>query len=238
VRRVNDPRFVKEQYADEQNLAARKSIYEDAEGPDAREVAFAALAEARPRRVLEVGGGEGELAERIVNELGADLVGIDQSARMVEIQRSKGIDARVGTVEELRFADGEFDLAVAAWMLYHVPDPHRALAELARVLRPGGRLVAVANGYDHLGELWDLMGRDRAYRREIFGRETGEEWLLRSFARVERRDADGWVTLDEDAVRRYVSSWSDLGSVRDVPPVPEPLRVRRVCSIFVAHTAA
>ena len=86
--------------------------------------------------MLEVGGGEGELAARIVDELGAELVGIDQSERMVEIQRSKGVDARVGTVEELPFADGEFDLAVAAWMLYHVPDPHRALAELARVFVP------------------------------------------------------------------------------------------------------
>ena len=188
--------------------------------------------------MLEVGGGEGELAERIVNELGADLVGIDQSERMVEIQRSKGIDARVGTGEELPFAHGEFDLAVAAWMLFHVPDPHGALAELARVLRPGGRLVAVGNGYDHLGELWDLMGRDRAFRLEIFGRENGEEWLLRSFAGVERRDADGWVTLDEDAVRRYVASWADLGSLENVPPVPEPIRVQRICSIFVAHTAA
>lgn len=201
-------------------------------------MAFQAIAEASPRRVVEVGGGEGELAERIVNELDVELVGIDQSERMVEIQRSKGIDARVGTAEELPFADGQFDLVVAAWMLYHVPDPHRAIAELARVLLPGGRLVAVTNGYEHLGELWDLMGRDREYRREIFGRETGEEWLLRSFATVERRDADGWVTLDEDAVRRYVSSWSDLGSMHDVPPVPEPLRVRRVCSVFVAHTAA
>ncbi|HEY8628592.1 MAG TPA: class I SAM-dependent methyltransferase [Gaiellaceae bacterium] len=237
MRRVDDREFVKEQYASEQNLALRKTIYDSSEGPDAREVAFQAIAEVRPGRVLEVGGGEGELAERIVGELGAKLVGIDQSERMVEIQRSKGIDARVGTAEELPFADGEFDLAVAAWMLYHVPDPHRALAELARVLRPGGRLVAVANGYDHLGEPWDLMGRDRAYRREIFGRETGEVWLRRSFPHVERRDADGWVTLDEAAVRRYVSSWSDLGREQDVPPVPEPLRVRRVCSVFVAETA-
>jgi ubiquinone/menaquinone biosynthesis C-methylase UbiE len=206
----------------------------DAEGPDAREVAFAALAEARPRRVLEVGGGEGELAERIVNELRAKLVGIDQSERMVEIQRSKSLDARVGDVQELPFADGEFDAAVAAWMLYHVPDPHRAVAELARVLRPGGRLVAVGNSIEHLAELWDLMGRDREYRRQVFGRESAEEWLLRSFARVERHDVDGWVTMEEEAVRRYVRSWSDLGSEHDVPPLDEPLRVRRACSVFVA----
>jgi len=237
MRRINDPRFVREQYADEDNLAARKSIYVDAEGPDAREVAFSALAEARPRRVLEVGGGEGELAERIVTELGAELVGIDQSERMVEIQRSKGLDARVGDAEQLPFADGEFDVAVAAWMLYHVPDPHRAIAELARVLRPGGRLVAVGTSYDHLGELWDLMGRDREYRRELFGRETGEEWLSRSFDRVERRDVDGSVTMDADAVRRYVSSWPDLGSAVEIPTLSEPLCVRNACSVFVAETA-
>jgi SAM-dependent methyltransferase len=238
VRYVDNPDVVREQYATEENLAARKSVYASAEGPDARDDAFAAVAEASPRRVLEVGGGEGELAERIVHELGTELVGIDQSERMVEIQRSKGIDARVGDAQDLPFADGEFDVAVAAWMLYHVPDPHRAIAGLARVLRAGGRLVAVANGYEHLAELWDLMGRDRTYRREVFGRETGEEWLRRSFAHVERRDVDSWVVMDEDAVRRYVGSWSELGRARDVPLLPEPIRVRRICSIFVAYTAA
>ena len=237
MRYVDDPRIVREQYATEDNLAARKSVYANAEGPDARDDAFAVIAEANPRRVLEVGGGEGELAERIVSELGPELVGIDQSERMVEIQRSKGIDARVGDVQDLPFADGEFDLAVAAWMLYHVPDPHRALAELARVLRPGGRLVAVGTAYDHLAELWDLMGRDRGYRHELFGRENGEEWLRRSFAHVARRDVDSWVTMDEDAIRRYVGSWSELGTVHDVPPLAEPLRVRRACTVFVAETA-
>ncbi len=239
MRRIDDERFVKEQYASERNLALRKAVWAatDSEGEDAREGAFQAIVEARPRRVVEVGGGEGELAERIVAELGAELVGIDQSERMVEIQRTKGIDARVGNAEELPFADGEFDVAVAAWMLYHVPDPHRAIAELARVLRPGGRLVAVANGYEHLAELWDLMGRDRGYRLEVFGRETGEEWLRGSFDSVKRRDVDRWVTLDEAAVREYVSSWPGLGTAWEVPPLREPLRVRAAVSVFVAETS-
>ena len=87
--RIDDQAFVRDQYETEDNLAARKAAYANAEGPDAREVLFDAVAEGRPERVLEVGGGEGEVAERIVRELGAELVGIDQSERMVEIQRGK-----------------------------------------------------------------------------------------------------------------------------------------------------
>ena len=99
---IDDAEFVREQYATEENLRARKSAYENAEGDDAREFVFAAVADAKPQKVLEVGGGEGELAERIRNELGAEVIGIDQSERMVEIQRGKGIDARVGTSRSSR----------------------------------------------------------------------------------------------------------------------------------------
>ena len=63
----------------------------------------------------------------------------------------------LGDVQELPFPDGTFDAAVAAWMLYHVPDRDRAISELARVLRPGGRLVAITNGRDHLAELWHAV---------------------------------------------------------------------------------
>ena len=234
--RLDDAAFVREQYASEENLAARKAAYATAEGPDAREVLFAAIAEAEPARVLEVGGGEGELAERIVRELGTDLVGLDQSERMVEIQRAKGIDARVGDVQELPFDDADFDVAVAAWMLYHVPDLDRALAELARVLRPGGRLVAVTNSVEHLRELHELAGRDPSERDFTFRRENGEELLLRHFARVERRDADGWVTFDDASLRSYAASWeSPLRRILDQPPLERPLRARRASTIFVAE---
>ena len=156
---LNDPDLVRVQYADEANLGARKAIYADAEGPDVRELALRAVGEIAPQSVLEVGGGEGELAGRIVRELGAELVLVDQSERMVEISRSRGLDARVGDVQALPFADESFDCAVAAWMLYHAADVNLAVAELARVLRPGGRLVAVTNGAGHLAELRELAGR-------------------------------------------------------------------------------
>jgi len=114
TQRIDEAAFVRAQYEREENLRARKAAYANAEGDDPREFAFEAVAEAEPQRVLEVGGGEGELAERIRAELGAEVIGIDQSERMVEIQRSKRIDARVGDVQNLPFDDGEFDVVVAA----------------------------------------------------------------------------------------------------------------------------
>jgi SAM-dependent methyltransferase len=234
---IDEAAFVRAQYETEDNLRARKSAYVNAEGDDPREFAFEAVAEADPRRVLEVGGGEGELAERIRDELGIGVTAIDQSERMVEIQQSKGIDARVGDVQELPFADGEFDVVVAAWMLYHVPDLDRGLAEIARVLRPGGRLVAVTNAIDHLQELWELAGRETSLRTFTFRSENGEESLRRHFASVTRRDARGWTTMDEDLVRGFGASWADLGSLVSAGPFDEPLRVRRHSTVFVAETA-
>ncbi len=141
---LTDPDVVRREYATEDGLAARASVYgreEFGEG-DARRTALDAIAEVAPRRVLEVGCGRGEFAERLVAELDVDVVAIDQSERMVELTRARGIDARVADVQALPFGDGEFDCVVANWMLYHVPDLDRGLAEVARVLRPEGRLVA------------------------------------------------------------------------------------------------
>jgi len=237
TRPVDDAAFVRAQYETEDNLRARKAAYANAEGDDPREFAFEAVAAAHPKRALEVGGGEGELAERIRDELGAVVVGVDQSERMVEIQRSKGIDARVGDVQELPFAAGEFDVVVAAWMLYHVPDLDRGLAEIARVLKLSGRLVAVTNALDHLEELWDLAGRATSFGKFTFRSENGEESLRRHFASVSRRDALGWTTMDDEAIRRFAGSWADLGTLVTALPLDEPLRVRRHSTVFVAETA-
>jgi SAM-dependent methyltransferase len=230
--KIDDPVAVARQYATESNLEARRSLYANAEGPDPRDVAFEAVAEVTPARVLEVGGGPGELAARIVTELGCEVVMLDVSQRMVELAQARGVDARVGDVQELPFGDGEFDCTVAAWMLFHLPDLDRGLAELARVTRPGGRLVAVTNGERHLAELRAIAG-NAAWER-TFTRENGAESIGRHFARVERRDADGWITIDDDEVVRGFIASLDADETVEPGPYDLPLRSRRATSIFVA----
>jgi SAM-dependent methyltransferase len=238
---MNDPAVVRREYESEAGLAARASIYVGGEWgeADARRTALAAVHEAAPRRVLEVGCGWGEFARRTIEELGVELVAIDQSERMVELARERGVDARVGDVQDLPFADGEFDCAVANWMLYHVADLDRGLGELARVLRPGGRLVAATNGLGHLEELWRLVGRDRRAEGIRFFAETGEAPLRRHFARIERRDVEGRVVFrDREAVQHYVaSSVAHKHLVDRVPPIDEPIVARTFNSVFVAEKA-
>lgn len=231
---ADEASYVRAQYATPDNLRARKAAYVNAEGEDPREFVLEAVAAAKPRRVLEVGGGEGELADRI-QELGVELVGIDQSDGMVAEQRARGIDARVGDVQDLPFEDGEFDVAVAAWMLYHVPDLDRGLAELVRVLKPDGVLVAVTNSVEHLRELWELAHRATRISQFSFRSENGEEVLRRHFAAVERRDAVGSVLMDDATIRRFAASWDALAPLVRMPPLEEPLRVRRHSTVFVAR---
>lgn len=230
--RLDDPAVVREEYASEERLARRKAANASGEGPDSREIAFAAIAEAEPRRVLEVGPGEGELAERMRNELGCEVVAIDQSERMVELTRERGIDARVGDVQDLPFEDEEFDCAVAAWMLYHVPDVERALGELARVLRPAGRLVAVTNSRKHWAELKQLLGIKDF--RTTFDAEDAQRLLAPHFQRIEERTATGSLVFpSSDDAQRFVDS-TVIFAGHEVPAFDGPLRVRRTPVIFIA----
>jgi SAM-dependent methyltransferase len=239
VTRLDDPALVAEEYADETRLRRRASAYTgEATALDARVPLVAAVVEAAPRRILEVGCGWGELAEWLARETGAEVVATDRSPRMIELARARGVDAKLADVQELPFADGEFDVAVAAWMLYHVPGLERAIAELARVLRPGGRLIAVTNSRFHLMELRDLVGSGPSTLS--FARETGEELLSPHFAHIRREDIDGHLEFaDRAEVEEYVrASISMSPFVENLPAaVEEPFRARRANSIFIAERA-
>lgn len=96
-------------------------------------------------RALDVACGTGAVARVLAGRVGpqGEVVGIDQNPFMLEVARSlglKNLELREGDAAELPFEDAEFDLAVCQQGLQFVPAPDAAMAEIARVLRPGGRL--------------------------------------------------------------------------------------------------
>ncbi len=102
--------------------------------------------------VLDVGCGTGTLLIAAVKAEPAIVArGIDPAVEMVLRARRKaaaaGVEADfdVGVIEQLAFEDGTFDVVLSSLMLHHLPEPTRVagLAEIRRVLKPGGRLVAV-----------------------------------------------------------------------------------------------
>ncbi len=237
--RLDDPALVAAEYADEARLRRRAAAFtRRTSAVDARDLVVAAVAAAAPRRVLEVGCGWGELAEWMHLETGAEVVALDLSPRMVELARERGVDARLGDVQQLPFADGEFDCAVAAWMLYHVPDLDRGLAELGRVLRRGGRLVVATNSAFHLYELRELVGSGPSPSK--FTREKGGDLLARHFAHVRREDVDGQVEFATRAeIAEYVRASISMSPFAEHLPavVPEPFFARRAISVFVAENS-
>ncbi len=112
------------------------------------------------RRVLEAGVGTG-LALPLYAP-GKRVVGIDLSADMLAHARTRVREERIATVEALRemdaeatdFADAEFDIAVAMFVASVVPNPHRLMAEMRRVVRPGGHLLFVNHFAAERGLRW------------------------------------------------------------------------------------
>lgn len=107
-------------------------------------------------RVLEVGCGTGDDAReaaQFVGEHGA-VVGLDASETMIaEAQRRSAgawpnVTFQLGDACALPFADGEFDVCRSERMLLHLNEPQRAVAEMTRVLKPGGRVVAFDFDFD------------------------------------------------------------------------------------------
>jgi SAM-dependent methyltransferase len=117
---------------------ARSVLRRHAAAGDVHElVARRFVAEGMVARVLDVGCGEGELARYLPH--GA-WVGLDNSQTMLERAPAGGVR---GEATALPFPDESFDAVAILYVLYHLSDPRRALAEAHRVMRPGG-LIAVA----------------------------------------------------------------------------------------------
>lgn len=95
-------------------------------------------------RILDAGCGEGITLEKLIRAFpDAEVRGLDVDPANVAICRRHDLPARQGSVYELPFDDGAFDSCLLMEVIEHLERPRQALAELARVTRPGGRVLVV-----------------------------------------------------------------------------------------------
>ncbi len=121
-------------------------------------------------RVLDVATGTAAVAVELARRHGCSVVGIDQSAEMLASGRERvaraglsgRIELREGRAEELPFEDGSFDALTFTYLLRYVDDPAAAMRELARVVRPGGRIAYLEFAVPHnpiARAAWELYVR-------------------------------------------------------------------------------
>jgi demethylmenaquinone methyltransferase/2-methoxy-6-polyprenyl-1,4-benzoquinol methylase len=110
------------------------------------------LAELSPgARALDVATGTGDLALELANRVapGGEVIGVDFSEKMLELARAKAesrvprVSFKHGNALALDYADGEFDAATVGFGARNFSDLQRGLSEMARVVRPGGRVVVL-----------------------------------------------------------------------------------------------
>jgi SAM-dependent methyltransferase len=228
---ASDPGMLVREYATSERLERRRhDVTGWLRGEEAWSEALAAIAEARPSRVLDAGCGDGRLTREIA---APRVVGVDAAAAMVERARERGVDARLARIEELPFPDGAFDVVVCNWVLYHLPDVEAGVRELVRVLRPGGRFVGVYNRNGHMEELWT-----RVHAPYADGDDYGD-LLARHFSRVEERDTDAYTLWQTRAdLQEFLDAFVELHGPLEAPGEPYPFTVTRRNRVYVAETAA
>lgn len=148
------------------------------------------LAERTKGRVLEVAVGTGRNFE--FYGPGTDLTGVDLSREMLtragQHARHLGLDVQLqqGDASALPFPDVEFDTVVCALALCSIPDPASAIAEMHRVLAPGGQLLLL----DHIGSTWPPLRAAQWLVEQVSGRTAGEYMTRRQRPLVERAGFD------------------------------------------------
>jgi ubiquinone/menaquinone biosynthesis C-methylase UbiE len=222
------------QYKTDANLAARQSIY--AYGHPRINLAARVLDLAAPAPsdvIVDVGCGNGMyLAELAKRGCAGRVLGVDLSPGMLAAARDRlsGLGAAVvlasADATALPLRDSVAGLVLAPHMLYHVPDPADALRELRRVTRPGGRVVIVLNGPDHLRELRAAVaaarGADPGAMGERVRLDDGESLARSFFPQVTRHDFVAQLRVpSREPITDYVRSLSGTSHGVDSERVAE-----------------
>ena len=132
------------------------------------------------KRILDAGCGNGRYSRFLLRWADDDafITGFDLSQRMLKRARRRLHSSRIGHVAadltKLPFASGLFDAVVCGYVLEHLPDPRPGLMELARVMRPGGKMLLLATEDTFTGSMCSRMWHCRTYNRHELRRVCGE----------------------------------------------------------------
>lgn len=124
--------------------------------------------------VLDVGTGSGEILPMIAETAPVRIVGVDISKKMLSVarERTRGyrdIELKREDVSSLSFSDSHFDSAIASFAMTTFPDPLAALSEMARVVKPGGKIVVLDTGKPD-NRLMRITHRTMTPVARLFGR--------------------------------------------------------------------
>ncbi len=137
------------------------------------------------KRILDAGCGNGRHCKVILRRADADasLHAFDLSQRMLKRARRRFKTDRIrflaADLTRLPYADGYFDAIVCGWVLEHLPDPRPGLAELARILQPGGKMLLMTTEDTFAGAMSSNLWHCRTYNRFELRRcceESGLVW--------------------------------------------------------------
>ncbi len=158
------------------------------------------------KRILDAGCGNGRYSKFLLKSADPDavLTSFDYSRQMLHRARKRLQTPRVTQVAadltRLPYADQSFDAAVCGWVLEHLPDPRPGLGELARVLRPGGKLLLMVTEDTFNGavcsRLWHCRTHNRAELRRVC-EACGLTWHRELwFSRVHQRLGLGGIIVE------------------------------------------
>ena len=181
--------------------------------------------------ILELGCGNAVFWKVVANKLppGVKLTLSDFSEGMLESAKNNTIGLNfienytVADAQFLPYGDNEFDIIIANYMLYHVPNVEKALSEISRVLKPNGSFFASTFGKNNLKEVTETF---RNYNNEIdsvltemvavFGLENGGEMLSKYFNSVEiKRYENNLHITSFDSLVDYFLSYQGMGNISE-----------------------
>jgi SAM-dependent methyltransferase len=226
-----DPRtdreiLTKETYVTDEHLAIRYQTHERYSFPkaDFHQWVLDSIRWRGNEWVLDVGAGPGNYAEIVRQRIpdGRLVVGDLSFGMARQAALEAGGEVLSFDAQGLPFPDGVFDVVLANHMLYHVPDIDQALAEMRRVLRPDGCIVAATNSAIHHLTEFDTLARRACtllgYPKQkfkmphsAFSLENGASMLAHYFRAVARYDHPGSFRFTEiDPVLAYIDSTRTL----------------------------